>query len=72
MHCRDAKDIESIKKKTLTLHAGLGPKIHFGILTIFTNNFQGFMWTAYLYNNYDKVFVSFIKKQQLEVQTRNQ
>ena len=33
MHCRDVKDIESIKKKTLTFHAGLGPKIHFGILT---------------------------------------
>ena len=33
MHCRDDKDIESIKKKTLTFHAGLGPKIHFGILT---------------------------------------
>ena len=33
MHCRDVKYIESIKKKTLTFHAGLGPKIHFGILT---------------------------------------
>ena len=34
MHCRDAKDMESIEKKTLTFHAGLGPKINVGILTI--------------------------------------
>ena len=33
MHCRDAKYIESIMKKTLTFHAGLGPKINFGNLT---------------------------------------
>ena len=34
MHCRGAKDIESIKNYFLTFHAGLGPKIHFVILTI--------------------------------------
>ena len=33
MHCRGAKDIESIKKTTLTFHAGLGPNFNFGILT---------------------------------------
>ena len=44
MHFRDVKDIESIKKKTLTFHAGLVPKIHFGILT--TNLVQN-----KLYNN---------------------
>ena len=38
MHCRGAKYIESIKKKK-TFHAGLGPKIHFGILTKCQNKY---------------------------------
>lgn len=33
MHCRDATDKESIETKTITLHARLGPKMAFGILT---------------------------------------
>ena len=34
MHLRGAEDIESTKKRTLIFHAGLAPKINFGILTI--------------------------------------
>ena len=44
MHCRDTNYIESIEKKTLTFHAGLGPKINFGILTIRT--FRSLRFTA--------------------------
>ena len=46
MHCRDVKDMESIKKKTLTFHAGLGPKINFGILTTMLSICYGSQWAG--------------------------